>query len=348
MDEVVNSWSFKVMQGWFVVAESCRVLAKPLPVLLMGKPVVLARLPSGGLTALEDRCPHRQYPLSAGRITEAGLQCGYHGWTFGADGRCTRVPGLPEGRCPPQVGVRTFRVMEHDGLIWLRACASDAPEDEQLPDFIGSRPAGSLRFMQRLRWQGDTFDALENFLDPLHTHLTHPGLVRRDGNRRAVTATSTLDNRGITVTYKGTEEQNGLLYRIFESPRLLERAHHGVAAPGSACIEYRYRNGSALYFTLHFTPQQDWETLVHASLHVEGRWAPAWAVRLFAWLFLRRVARQDQEAVEKQARNKQRFGQKNDASTELDIVSQYLRNIWHCQSGSAATTNPVQPIVLML
>ncbi|MBP6268265.1 MAG: Rieske 2Fe-2S domain-containing protein [Rhizobacter sp.] len=348
MEKVVNPWPPSLLQGWFVVAESRRVLAKPLPVMLLGKPFVLARLPTGGLTALEDRCPHRQYPLSAGRITEAGLQCGYHGWTFGANGRCTRVPGSTEGRGPPQVGVRAFQVKEHGGLVWLRACTADVSADVQLPDFIGSRPAGSLRFMQRLQWQSDAFDALENFMDPLHTHLTHPGLVRRDGSRRTVTATPTLDAQGMTVTYEGSEEQNGLLYRLFESPRLLERAHHGVAAPGSACIEYRYRNGSALFFTLHFTPQQAWETLVHASLHVEGRWAPGWAVRLFAWPFLRRVARQDQDAVEKQARNKQRFGQRSDASTELDIVSRYLREIWHGQSGPAATASPVEPIVLML
>ncbi|UXH77801.1 Rieske 2Fe-2S domain-containing protein [Roseateles amylovorans] len=346
----MNAWPSKRLQGWFVVAQSGQVRAKPWPVMLMGQPVVLARLPSGGLTALEDRCPHRQYPLSAGRITEAGLQCGYHGWTFGADGRCTRQPGLPEGRCPPAVGVPTVDVMEHDGLIWLRSRHADAPllAPAPLPDFIRSRPAGTLRFMQRMQWQGDALDALENFMDPLHTHLTHPGLVRRDGGRRAVTATPSWDEHGMTVTYEGGEEQNGLLYRLFESPRLLERAHHGVAAPGSACIEYRYRNGSALFFTLHFTPLEAWKTLVHASLHVEGRWAPAWAVRLFAWPFLRRVARQDQEAVERQARNRQRFRPRHDASTELDIVSTYLRGIWHEQPVPAVTASPVQPIVLML
>lgn len=348
----MNAWPSQLRQGWFVVAESRRVSTKPLAVMLMGRPVVLARLPSGGLTALEDRCPHRQYPLSAGRITEAGLQCGYHGWTFGADGRCTRVPGLPDGRCPPPVGVRTFDAREHDGLVWIRACSADVAVQPQLPDFIRHRPAGSLRFMQRLHWQGDAFDALENFMDPLHTHLVHPGLVRRDAGRRPVTSRPSRDSHGMTVTYEGPEEQTGLLYRLFESPRLLERAHHGVAAPGSACIEYRYRNGSALFFTLHFTPLEAWKTQVHASLHVEGRWAPAWAVRLFAWPFLRRVALQDQAAVERQARNRQRFGPGNDASTELDIVSEYLRSIWHGQPGQAASASSsasrVEPVVLML
>ncbi|MCZ2498603.1 Rieske 2Fe-2S domain-containing protein [Xylophilus sp. Kf1] len=344
----MNTWPFPLQQGWFVVARSRRVRARPVAVVLMGRPVVLARLPAGGLTALEDRCPHRQYPLSAGRVTDAGLQCGYHGWTFGADGRCTRVPGLAEGRCPPPVGVRRLDVMEHDGLVWLRADSAEAAARPPLPDFIGRRPAGTLRFLQPMLWRGDAFDALENFMDPLHTHLTHPGLVRRDGCRRPVTATAIPTGDGITVTYQGPAEQSGLLFRLFESPRTLERAHHGVTAPGSACIEYRYRDGSALFFTLHFTPQEAWTTQVHATLHVEGRRAPAWAVRLFAWPFLRHVARQDQQAVERQARNRQRFGPRMDASTPLDVVSGYLRGIWHAEAGQASAPHRPATVVLML
>lgn len=40
-----------------------------------------------------DVCPHRLAPLSEGRIDEAGcLQCSYHGWSFGGNGSCTRIP----------------------------------------------------------------------------------------------------------------------------------------------------------------------------------------------------------------------------------------------------------------
>jgi len=345
----MNSWASGLQQGWFVAAESRRVASKPLAVTVMDQPVVLARLPPGKLVALENRCPHRQYPLSAGRLTESGLQCGYHGWTFGADGRCTRVPGLAEGRCTPKVGVRSFDVMERDGLVWLRLCHQNGGPKPELPAFVNQRQAGTRRFTQHMVWNGGAFDALENFMDPLHTHLTHPGLVRRDERRRPVIATSTRDANGISVTYEGPNEQSGLLYRMFESPRTLERAHHGVTSPGTACIEYRYRNGSALFFTLHFTPEHSWKTHVHATLHVEGRWAPAWAVRFFAWPFLRRVARQDQNAVELQAKNRQWFGVRRDASTELDIVSNYLRDIW--QAGITVQSSlPVNgtSVVLML
>ncbi|UKE69151.1 hypothetical protein [Xanthomonas cerealis] len=44
------------------------------------------------------------------------------------------------------------------------------------------RPS-ARRFLWRTRWQAHVADALENFLDPLHTHLLHPWLVRHGGAR---------------------------------------------------------------------------------------------------------------------------------------------------------------------
>lgn len=329
MDETMTTWPHSLQDGWFVVASSSQLRSKPLGILFMGRPIVLARLQTGTVTAMEDRCPHRQFPLSAGRITSEGLQCGYHGWTFDASGRCVKQPGQTFESCAPRVGVKALQTMEHDGLLWLRARAPNVEPSPALPGFIANRPQGSLRFLQRMDWKGDTLDALENFLDPMHTHLTHPGLVRKDGARRLMTASVVHDQQGLTVTYSGQEEQKGLLFRLFESPRSLERAHYSRSSPGSACLEYRYQNGSALFFTLHFTPVEAWKTRVFATLHVEGRWAPPWLVRAVAWPFLKRVAAQDQRAVELQAENRQRFGKRNDASTELDVVSAYVRSIWH-------------------
>jgi vanillate O-demethylase monooxygenase subunit len=84
---------------------------------MAGERVVLYRKPSGELVALEDRCPHRQAALSLGRKEGDSLRCMYHGMKFGADGRCTEIPGqnmIPERAC-----VRTFPVVEKDNWIWV-------------------------------------------------------------------------------------------------------------------------------------------------------------------------------------------------------------------------------------
>jgi phenylpropionate dioxygenase-like ring-hydroxylating dioxygenase large terminal subunit len=324
----MNAWNPALYRSWFAVAQSRRLKEKPLSITLLDRALVIARLYSGELLALDDCCPHRHVPLSAGRVTAEGLQCRYHGWTFGADGSCTALPGLTRQSCKPVVRVSSAEIIEHDGLIWVRFDASGGDNAPDLPAFLRRLPAGSRRFMWSTTWNARAIDALENFLDPLHTHFVHPGLVRRNGARQIVSATVTSSAGVLQADYRGQQQQSGWLYRLFESPRELERGHFAAAAAGSAQLEYRYQNGSALYFTIHFSPMSETVTQVHGTLHVENRWAPAWAVRMIAWPFLRHVARQDQAIVEAQAFNKARFPHAAGVSTELDLARKGLDEVW--------------------
>ncbi|KMW44586.1 Rieske (2Fe-2S) protein [Ralstonia sp. MD27] len=247
--------------------------------------------------------------------------------------------------CPsaavPAVQVNAWHAFEHDGLIWLSARPPGETGPTALPAFLNRLPPGSRRFLWSDLWQARPVDALENFLDPLHTHLVHPGLVRSHAARQPVTVAVTQSADGLQVDYTGQAQQSGLLYRLFESPRTMERAHFGVAAPATAQLEYRYANGSALYFTLHFTPEDEMRTRVFGTLHVENRWAPAWAVRWFVWPFLRRVAEQDRRVVEAQAANSTHFGRQDGISTELDLVRPMLDAVWMPNGKPAETGEQV-------
>ena len=75
---------------WYVAAWSTDVGREPLARVLLGEPVMLFRREDGTPAALEDRCPHRNLPLSEGRIVGDSVECGYHGLIFGCDGACTR------------------------------------------------------------------------------------------------------------------------------------------------------------------------------------------------------------------------------------------------------------------
>ena len=70
----------------------------------------------GELYALEDRCAHRQVPLSKGTVTDCRLHCCYHGWSYDASGKCD-VPYLGKGKQPN--GVRTYPACECDGVIFI-------------------------------------------------------------------------------------------------------------------------------------------------------------------------------------------------------------------------------------
>ncbi len=88
---------------WYPLAWSSALKrGKTLACRFAGEPVVLYRGQSGTVHALEDRCAHRQVPLSMGIVEGESLKCGYHGWTYDCGGHCVNIPywdanGFPTG-----------------------------------------------------------------------------------------------------------------------------------------------------------------------------------------------------------------------------------------------------------
>jgi phenylpropionate dioxygenase-like ring-hydroxylating dioxygenase large terminal subunit len=305
----------------FVVARSAEVGTTPVAVFAFGRPFALVRDPALGVLAFEDRCPHRGAPLSLGKLGPQGLTCPYHGWTFGADGRCQSMAGAAS---QPEAAVKVpvFPVQERDGLIWISAQAGNP-----LPMRALQLDPARRRFLARFNWRAPILEAQENFLDALHTPYIHPRIVRNATARSPVRAVLQKSGDGFVVEYFGQPQQTGWLYRLFESPRTSERAY--FSGLSMAQIEYRYESGWALWISLYFTPETATSTHVFASLHVAGRFAPAWLVRLLVWPLLRRVGRQDQFILEQQEINRRHFPQRRHVITEQDIARPYLEAAWN-------------------
>jgi 3-phenylpropionate/trans-cinnamate dioxygenase ferredoxin subunit len=74
--------------------------------------VVLANV-DGDIYALEDRCSHQDYPLSAGELEDDELECPFHGARFDVcTGRATQLPAITP--------VRSFQVEVRDGEVFIR------------------------------------------------------------------------------------------------------------------------------------------------------------------------------------------------------------------------------------
>ena len=71
----------------------------------------------GTAVALEDRCAHRAYPLSAGTLDGDLVRCGLCGFAYDTDGQCVSVPTQP--RVPFGAHVAAYPVQERDGLVWV-------------------------------------------------------------------------------------------------------------------------------------------------------------------------------------------------------------------------------------
>jgi phenylpropionate dioxygenase-like ring-hydroxylating dioxygenase large terminal subunit len=105
---------------WLPVARAGDVAEAPVGVWLLGRPLVVARL-GAKLLVLDDRCPHRGAPLSAGAISGDTISCAYHGWRFDDGGRCVEVPSQDRKTpIPPKAHCGTpLAAVERFGLIFV-------------------------------------------------------------------------------------------------------------------------------------------------------------------------------------------------------------------------------------
>jgi phenylpropionate dioxygenase-like ring-hydroxylating dioxygenase large terminal subunit len=147
---------------------------------ILGEPVLLGRARSGEIFALRDICPHRAVPLSAGRqVEEAGaaaIECPYHGWRFGADGVCKRMPSLVEGQPydVSRIRVRRFPSHEVNGVVFIYVAADprfDGTPPLAPPDF-GQADARPKFIVSRI-FDAHMDNAVVGLMDPAHVPFVH-------------------------------------------------------------------------------------------------------------------------------------------------------------------------------
>lgn len=122
-----------VRNAWYIASWADDLRREPLARRICDEPVVLYRDAENRAAALVDRCCHRGTPLSLGRVTHEGLECGYHGLVFGRDGACVRVPG--QDRVPPSARVRSYPIVEKDGFVWIWMGDPRAADPAQIVDY---------------------------------------------------------------------------------------------------------------------------------------------------------------------------------------------------------------------
>ena len=150
---------------------------------LYDEPLALFRGPDGAPSIVEDRCPHRAARLSDGTVENGRLECLYHGWQFGGDGRCLHIPQWPASQdIPPKACVPSYTVREAQGLIWLWPGPPEEADDTALPTVpaLDAEDCRSIDFAMDLPYE-QTF-LVENVIDIAHIHVAHDG-VRGGGHR---------------------------------------------------------------------------------------------------------------------------------------------------------------------
>ncbi|WP_406376345.1 aromatic ring-hydroxylating dioxygenase subunit alpha [Streptomyces sp. NBC_00647] len=164
---------------WYPVATSRKVRrGRTFATAFAGERIALYRGRSGTVHALEDRCAHRQVPLSMGVVEGEILRCCYHAWAYRGDGRISQIPYLPKGCERPPRGVRSYPVREAYGLVFVfpgdPALAPAAPFP-MLPEYR-SAAHRTMTFSRTVRCHYSFMH--ENLLDMNHQFLHRSVLGR--------------------------------------------------------------------------------------------------------------------------------------------------------------------------
>lgn len=160
---------------WHPVGFAAELTGQPAHADLLGEPLVLWRGRDGSPRAMSDLCVHRGTALSLGTVSGDEIVCAYHGWRYGADGRCVAIPQLEDpARVPAKARVAAFRAQERYGLVWV---ALEEPR-WPLPEVPELEDGGwAVVTAGPYRWQCDAARQVENFTDFGHFPWVHPGLL---------------------------------------------------------------------------------------------------------------------------------------------------------------------------
>ena len=160
---------------WWPVEFSHEVTNKPLSMTAVGQKFVLWRDASGDVHCLNDLCVHRGGSLAGGWLSEDrnDVVCPYHGWEYGGDGACSRIPAHPQRGIPKKARVDSYPVVEKYGVVF--AFLGDLPEEDRppLPHIPELEDPKFKKVYGSYWWDVNYERALENGMDPSHAPYVH-------------------------------------------------------------------------------------------------------------------------------------------------------------------------------
>ena len=349
VDQFCNQPAFAehLYQNWYIACTTheldSRRQAAPIARVVLDIPLVLFRGQNGEPVALLDRCPHRNVPLSQGRLVakngKVRLVCRYHGWHFDPQGKCCKVPGSCNFKRESRCDAIAYPAMERQGFVWVYP-AGQVDNASQPYSFPNLSAPGYASFRWQMQANVSTANAAENLLDATHTHFVHSGLIRTQQKRQLVTVTITRSDRSAEAIYTGEQQLSGLIANLL-APGCKEITSIGrFLRPSIAQLEYKTNKNYRLLLTAFITPENTRQVRAYTVVTFKSG-LPSWLGRWLGYLLAKPLfywaMRQDLSILHAQADNIKRFGGERFVYTELDVLRPHIEQLLRSPPAKKAT-----------
>lgn len=330
----------RVSDDWYIVARSEELGSKPIARTLLGIPLAVFRTRDGEVGAVLDRCPHRNAPLSLGRVKGERLECGYHGWQFDTEGICRKVPAL----CGSQEGkarrVDAYPATERQGFVWVYG--RPEPAERRPFAFPHLDDPSYTSVIQTLDMEGTIHAVAENALDVPHTHFLHRGLFRSEGERNEIEVVVRRWHDRVEAQYIGEPRPEGVIGRVLAPSGGVVEHYDRFLLPSIAQVEYRLGDDAHILASTALTPLSDFRTRLFGVVSFRLGFLPARlgniAARVLKPLGLA-ILKQDARMLERQTETIRRFGGEQYVSTEVDVLGPSIMKL--LRQAERGRANPV-------
>lgn len=165
--------------SWYLFGPSRELGSQPISRNLLGRRLAAFRTGRGQVSVLDARCSHLGADLGQGRVVGAALRCPFHGWEYGADGRCTHIP--VSDAIPPSACQTAYPAIERHGLVFFfngRAPLFPLPffAGAAAEDFIPAEPFAAVLRCPWYMVGANAFD-VQHFRGAHDRRLLRPPLV---------------------------------------------------------------------------------------------------------------------------------------------------------------------------
>ncbi|WP_432258382.1 Rieske 2Fe-2S domain-containing protein [Cupriavidus sp. TMH.W2] len=157
---------------WYVAAWSHELIDDVLlGRTLLNQKVLLYRGSDGKVNAIDDRCCHRGALLSKGRLEGNCVRCMYHGLLFDGNGTCVEIPG--QETVPPDLKVKTYKVVDTGRLVWIWMGDQTLVDESKIPEFPYLNDPEWHGFPDYLHYQANYQLIADNLADINHIAYVH-------------------------------------------------------------------------------------------------------------------------------------------------------------------------------